>query len=62
MPRALAAFRNVGLEVTPAATDVSARDFGGPFALLPDAEELARTSTAVKEIVGTLVYRYRGWE
>ncbi len=63
MPRALAAFRKVGLNVTPAATDLHA----GPlqsvsaFGLLPDARALARTTLAIKEIVGLWVYRYRGW-
>ncbi len=64
MPRALAVFSRVGLDMTPATTDVSAQDrgFGGLFVLLPDAEELNRTTLAVKEIIGGFVYRHRGWE
>ena len=64
MPRALAAFRRAGLNVAPAATDVDAltTDVGGVFRFLPAADALERTTTAVKEIVGGLVYRSRGWE
>ena len=64
MPRALAAFRKVGLSVTPTATDISV----GPFFLLssfldllPDAWALARTMIAIKEMIGISVYRYHGW-
>ena len=63
MPRALAAFQKVGLDVTPAATDIHA----GPgqsvslIDVLPDAAALARTTSAIKEIIGLCVYRYRGW-
>lgn len=64
MPRALAAFRKVGLSVTPTATDISV----GPFFLLssfldllPDAWALGRTMIAIKEMIGISVYRYRGW-
>ncbi len=64
MPRALAVFRRVGLDVTPASTDVSER--GGslvlPFDVLPDVKRLEQTTLAVKEIVGGFVYRLRGWE
>ena len=63
MPRALAAFRHVGLNVIPAATDIrvvyplytSALDF------LPDAGALAQTTQAIKEWIGLAVYRARGW-
>jgi len=63
MPRALAAFRRVGLEVIPAATDIrvvyplysSALDF------LPDAGALAQTTDAIKEWIGLAIYRARGW-
>jgi len=63
MPRALAAFRRVGLNVTPAATDIrvvyplydSALDF------LPDAGALAQTTDAIKEWIGLAVYGVRGW-
>jgi len=63
MPRALAAFKKVGLQVTPAATDIHA----GPLhsvslsTLLPNARALARTTSALKEVMGLSLYRYRGW-
>ena len=63
MPRAVAAFRKAGLDVTPAATDVHAGHprFTSLLDLLPDAGALARTTLAIKEIIGLCVYRYRGW-
>lgn len=63
MPRALAAFRKAGLDVVPAPSEI----FGGPpkvdslLDLLPDAGALSWTTSAIKEMVGLLVYRYRGW-
>jgi uncharacterized SAM-binding protein YcdF (DUF218 family) len=64
MPRALAVFRRVGLDVTPASTDVSVRSGGLvlPFDFLPDVKQLGQTTLAVKEVVGGFVYRLRGWE
>ena len=64
MPRALAAFRRVGLDVTPASTDVSERSGRVvlPFDFLPDVKQLGQTTLAVKEIVGNIVYRFRNWE
>ena len=62
MRRALAAFRKVGLAVSAAPTE-----FPGPASLrnildvLPDAEALAKTTFAIRELVGLYVYRYRGW-
>jgi len=62
MRRALAAFRKVGLAVSAAPTDLP-----GPASLrnildvLPDAEALAKTTFAIRELVGLYVYRYRGW-
>jgi hypothetical protein len=29
--------------------------------LLPDAKALARTTSAIKEMIGLCVYRFRGW-
>ena len=63
MPRALATFQKVGLSLVPAATDI----YAGPPRLdtlldvVPDAGALARTASAVKEIIGLCVYRFRGW-
>jgi len=63
MPRALAAFRKVGLEVTPAATDLAASYpfFGSIFDFLPDANALSQTTLCLKEFLGLLVYRSRDW-
>ena len=63
MPRAIAAFEKVGLHVVPATTDVHA----GPLRrvnvvdFFPDVGALARTTSAMKEVLGLWVYRYRGW-
>jgi uncharacterized SAM-binding protein YcdF (DUF218 family) len=63
MPRALAAFRRVGLDVVPAALETSA---GAPqvdsfLDLLPDAGALAWTTSAIKEIIALEVYYVCGW-
>jgi uncharacterized SAM-binding protein YcdF (DUF218 family) len=63
MRRALAAFRKVGLAVVPAAPDLST---GPPqvnslLDLLPDAQALAQTTLAIREMVGLCVYRLCGW-
>jgi uncharacterized SAM-binding protein YcdF (DUF218 family) len=63
MPRAFAAFQRMGLNVTPAATDIHS---GPPssvslFELLPDAAALAGTTLAIKEMLGLCYYRLRGW-
>ena len=63
MPRALATFRSAGIDATPAATDFEASG-PGPSGLLawsasPAALEV--TTRALKEYVGWLVYRNRGW-
>ena len=62
MPRAVAAFRAVGLRVTPAPSDYAQ----GPFhvrwaAFLPSAATLSRNTKAMRELLAQLVYRWRGW-
>jgi len=59
MPRALAAFQRVGLNVVPAQT--GPMDFDGHLDLHVDNEALRRTTEAIKEMVGLLVYRFLGW-
>jgi uncharacterized SAM-binding protein YcdF (DUF218 family) len=62
MPRALAVFRHAGLPVVPATTDVAAA--GGPdnvLRWLPDADALGTTTAAMKEWIGLLAYRARGY-
>ena len=62
MPRAAAVFRKAGVDFVPAPTDfrIAARPFS-PWRLLPDMEALDASSRAVKEYVGLVVYRLRGW-
>jgi uncharacterized SAM-binding protein YcdF (DUF218 family) len=61
MPRALGAFRKVGIDV------VSPTYISGPpqvdslLYLLPDVNALASTTLAIKEMMGLRVYRLRGW-
>ena len=62
MPRALASFKKIGLEVTPWGADF--RGHCPPnsiFDFLPDAYGLDMTTTAIKEWLGLAVYRLRGW-
>jgi uncharacterized SAM-binding protein YcdF (DUF218 family) len=63
MPRAMAAFRRAGIAVTAAATDIRVRYplFDGPLDFLPDAAALQRSSEAIRERIGLVVYRARGW-
>ncbi len=63
MPRAVAVFRKVGLNVIPSPTDFqtgwSSPDL--PFRFLPDPESLSNSANALKEYMGLFVYRLRGW-
>jgi len=71
LPRATATFRRLsGLEIVPVACDfqLAARNQSGqPTAesllldLLPQAGALASTSSSLKELLGLLVYRLKGW-
>ena len=63
MPRALATFRSAGIESTPAATDFESSGAGpsGLAAWTADPAALAVTTRTLKEYVGSLVYRNRGW-
>ena len=66
IPRALAAFRKVGLSVKPAATDAHASSlrslrFVGPRDLVPDAGAFNSTKSAIRELIGLCAYRFRGW-
>jgi uncharacterized SAM-binding protein YcdF (DUF218 family) len=63
MPRAAAAFRKVGFDVTPVPADFMS-GWGRPdllFWLLPDAGCLSQSHVALKEWLGLIVYRLRGW-
>lgn len=63
MPRAMAIFRRAGVAVTAASTDIRVRYplYDNVLDFLPDAGALDRTGNAVKEWLGLLVYRARGW-
>jgi uncharacterized SAM-binding protein YcdF (DUF218 family) len=62
MPRALAAFERVGIRAVPVPTDFHVGG-GGDTVLdfLPDVEALGRTTSVVREWLGLLYYRLRGW-
>jgi uncharacterized SAM-binding protein YcdF (DUF218 family) len=63
MPRALAAFQKVGLDVVPAATEIQAEplQIDSLLDFLPDADALAWSTSAIKEMIGLCVYHLRGW-
>lgn len=71
MPRSLLVFRKLGIDAIPAPTDfimtddaVAAMSDSGEAIVLnviPDAQRLALTTRAMKEYIGLLVYRLRGW-
>ncbi|UCF37634.1 MAG: YdcF family protein [Acidobacteriota bacterium] len=63
MPRARAVFQTAGLDVIPVPTDFEAVDREMPFSLLitPNADELEKTTRALREYLGIVVYRMRGW-
>lgn len=63
MPRAMAVFRKAGVDVTAAPADLRARRpfYRSLLDVLPDANALAHTTLAVKELIGLVVYRARGW-
>jgi len=72
MPRAYRVFVKAGLDVIPASTDyiVTQEDWEYHtqpdfvvqlFNLLPTADNLARTTTALKEYIGICVYKLQGW-
>ena len=63
MPRALATFQKVGIDVMPAATDIPSWSLNVDSNLdfLPDVAALAWTTSAIKEMIGLCVYRHRGW-
>ena len=63
MPRAVAAFKSVGVTVFPVSTDVRVVDQRGitPMDFLPDAAALSMTSDAIREWIGQMVYAWQGW-
>ncbi len=63
MRRAMAAFSKAGVSATAASADVRARTpvYDGVLDFLPDAEALLTTTTIVREMIGLVYYRLRGW-
>jgi uncharacterized SAM-binding protein YcdF (DUF218 family) len=63
MRRAAATFRAAGVDVVPAPTDyeVDADPERTLLDFIPAAEALADSSRALKEYLGLLAYRWRGW-
>ena len=63
MPRAVATFARSRIKVVPVPTDLHSHSQIAASVLdfLPDAQALAETSLAMKEVIGLLYYRLRGW-
>ena len=64
MPRAAAAFRHTGLTVIPIPADyLTSPNNETPLLLhlLPTASALNNSGIAIKEHLGLLAYRLRGW-
>lgn len=69
MPRAVAIFEKLGINVIPAPTDyLVSTELGREntwqgqlLSLIPDASAIDRFTQALKEYVGFAVYRLRGW-
>jgi len=71
MPRSLLIFKRQGIAAIPAPTDflVTANDLQAQHGtlqatvlnLLPDADQLQQSTRALKEYLGIVVYRLRGW-
>lgn len=72
MPRSVALFKQLGVEVIPAPTDFTVTEAGWDslitgnigtqlINLIPNASSLALTTNALKEYLGLLVYGLRGW-
>lgn len=68
MPRSVAIFKKLGINVIPAPTDYLAPTEVGPttlegriLSLIPDAKSTYQFTRALKEYVGFVIYRLRGW-
>ena len=63
MERALGAFRAAGLEVIPSPTDFRMLEECGCGLLdfLPDSRALDATTGVLRELIGIVYYRWRGW-
>lgn len=71
MPRSIRIFQKLGIEAIPAPTDflvadpefaaISASPQARLLSLLPDTDNLHHFTRALKEYIGMIVYRLRGW-
>jgi uncharacterized SAM-binding protein YcdF (DUF218 family) len=72
MPRSVSLFEAQGLEITPlpvdysVVEDASAEDQNGVLVtkilnIIPNASNLALTTNALKEYLGSFIYRLQGW-
>ncbi|MBW4538123.1 MAG: YdcF family protein [Myxacorys chilensis ATA2-1-KO14] len=70
MPRSLLIFQKLGIDAIPAPTDYTALTLdqasknsteAAILDALPDADQLRRTTRALKEYIGIFVYQLRGW-
>lgn len=64
MPRAMAIFKTAGVDVVPSPTDFHMVDnYNQPTVLtwVPNIGALAQTTAVIREYLGHLVYRWRGW-
>jgi uncharacterized SAM-binding protein YcdF (DUF218 family) len=63
MLRAMATFRKAGIAATAATTDVDGTDpvFTSVLDFLPAADALSTTTDVIKEMIGMVYYRLRGW-
>lgn len=70
MPRSLLIFKKLGIDAIPAPTDYTALTLdqasknsteAAILDALPDADQLRRTTRALKEYIGIFIYQLRGW-
>jgi uncharacterized SAM-binding protein YcdF (DUF218 family) len=69
MPRSMMIFRKLGMNAIPTPTDYQKSDLEATSSsferrllnLLPDAQRLQETNRAMKEYVGMVIYKLKGW-
>ena len=63
MPRALATFKTAGINAIPAPSSYSIVNYSQPPILdwMPSLGNLGKMQAVIREKLGILVYRYRGW-
>ena len=63
MPRALATFKMAGIDAIPSPSSYSIVNYSRPQILdwIPSLENFGKMQAVIREKLGILVYRYRGW-